>query len=144
MNTDIVRKFVEFINRHDVEAMCTLMTDDHQFIDAHEHVYKGRDKMKESWRGYFAWFPDYTIEISDMLSRDDVVVVTGHASGTFSEPGPEEDTFRVPAAWRAELKDGHIQLWQVFCDTNIPFEILGRHINEEPEEHTFGDAPEVG
>ena len=49
----------------------------------------------------------------------------GNAAGSFK--AQPEASWRLPAAWKAVVKDGQILLWQVFADTKIPFEIIERH-----------------
>jgi ketosteroid isomerase-like protein len=49
--------FVDAINRHDVEALVTLMTEDHCFVDGLGQVVRVREQMKNGWIGYFGWVP---------------------------------------------------------------------------------------
>jgi ketosteroid isomerase-like protein len=65
-NKQIILAFIDRINARDVEALGALMSDDHTFIDAHGNQISGKETMKAGWRGYFEWFPDYQIEITDM------------------------------------------------------------------------------
>lgn len=46
------QRFVEAINRHDVEALAALMSAGHRFIDSLGTTIKGRDKMRLGWAGY--------------------------------------------------------------------------------------------
>jgi hypothetical protein len=48
----------------------------------------------------------------------------GFAGGSFK--GNPDAKWRLPAAWKAIVKDGRIALWQVFADTKIPFEVIER------------------
>ena len=106
------------------------MSDDHTFIDAHDNEVTGKDKMVPGWRGYFDWFPDYFIEVTDVFpgeASDDgqTFAMFGFAGGSFK--GKESESWRLPAAWKATVKDGRVTLWQVFADTKIPFEIIERN-----------------
>ena len=58
--------FVEKINAHDVEGLADLMSENHLFVDSLGSVQKGREKMREGWRGYFTLFPDYNIQNSSI------------------------------------------------------------------------------
>jgi ketosteroid isomerase-like protein len=49
--------FVDAINRHDVGALVTLMTEDHCFVDGLGQVVGGREQMKNGWIGYFRMVP---------------------------------------------------------------------------------------
>lgn len=147
MGKKIVLNFIEAINRHDVEEIYDLMTDDHKFIDAHGNEVSGRDIMKTGWAGYFDKFPDYLIETNDIFmkpaqeaiqtgkanlkvklfyNRNDYIVAFGFASGTYKGIKTEDNKnhFRIPACWKSIVEGGKIKLWQVYCDTKIPYDII--------------------
>jgi hypothetical protein len=48
----------------------------------------------------------------------------GYAGGSFK--GKPELGWRLPAAWKALVRDQQVALWQVYADTKIPFEIIER------------------
>jgi ketosteroid isomerase-like protein len=123
---EIIQAFIDCINTHDVDGLAGLMSDDHTFIDAHGNGIVGRETMVAGWRGYFDWFPDYYIEVTDVFENDDTFAMFGLAGGSFK--GKESEAWRLPAAWKAIVKDGRVALWQVFADTKIPFEIMERNI----------------
>ena len=149
MNKKIVLDFIDAINEHNVDKICNLMSDDHKFIDAQGNEVTGKEKMRTGWTGYFEWFPDYKIEITDIFEkredsrlvhlpkghiikmgdvRYDFIVAFGFASGTFgSEPPNDKNHFLLPASWKAIIEGGKIKLWQVYCDTKIPFDIIERN-----------------
>ena len=122
---ETILAFITCINSHDVEKLGALMSDDHTFIDAHGNQVSGKDKMIPGWQGYFAWFPDYYIEVTEILEDGDKLALFGFAGGSFQ--GKETERWRLPAAWKAEVKHGQVTLWQVFADTKIPFEIIERN-----------------
>jgi len=130
MNKQTVYNFANAINEHDVEKINLLMTDDHKFIDAHGNEIVGKDKMKTAWTGYFQWFPDYTIEITEVFVKDNYVAAFGFASGTFKgeKTKSNESYWRLPASWKVAGENEKIKLWQVYADTKIPFDIINRHI----------------
>src|SRR5207302_5414390 len=124
--------FIDRINAHDVEGLAELMSDDHTFIDAHGNQITGKEKMIAGWRGYFEWFPDYFIEVIDVFEGDlseagRAFAMFGFAGGSFK--GNSGASWRLPAAWKAVVKDGRITFWQVFADTKIPFDIIERNRN---------------
>lgn len=126
---NIVRRFVERINAHDVDGLNELMSDDHLFIDAEGEAFYGAAAIMEGWRGYFAWMPDYTITVNILLERGNVVGVFGTAGGTYSVGGElyPSNRWQVSAAWQAVVKDGKIARWQVFCDTRGVYKIMERY-----------------
>ena len=122
---ETIQAFVDCINAHDLEALGELMSDGHTFVDAHGNQVAGKDKMVEGWRGYFEWFPDYYIEVTDVIENCETFAMFGFAGGSFK--GKESESWRLPAAWKAIVEDGRVALWQVFADTKIPFEIIKRN-----------------
>ena len=129
-NKETVLDFVDAINVHDVNRLADLMSEDHAFIDAHGNQVVGKEKMSAGWRGYFEWFPDYLIEVSEVFEGDSseagqTFAMFGFAGGSFK--GKSDANWRLPAAWKAIVKENRIALWQVFADTKIPFEIIGRN-----------------
>jgi ketosteroid isomerase-like protein len=129
MSKEIIFKFANEINEHRIEAIYSLMTDDHMFIDAHGNEVVGKDKMKAAWTGYFQWFPDYKIEITDIFENGEAFGAFGYASGSFQgkKTGSIENYWRLPASWRVVVSNNKIKLWQVYADTKIPFDIIGRN-----------------
>ena len=126
-NREAVLAFVERINEHEPHQIGELMSDDHTFVDAHGNQVVGKEKMIAGWRGYFEWFPDYFIEVTDIFEGDSsedrqTLALFGFAGGSFK--GRPDASWRLPAAWKAIVKDGRVTLWQVFADTKIPFESM--------------------
>ncbi len=121
---ETIQAFIDSINAHDVESLAKLMSDDHVFIDPHGNEMRGKETMTAGWRGYFEWFPDYYIEITDAFENGELSAMFGFAGGSFK--GNAEAKWRLPAAWKAIVKNGTIALWQVFADTKIPFEVIER------------------
>lgn len=118
--------FVEKINAHDVEGLADLMSEDHLSVDSLGRVQKGREKMCEGWRGYFVLFPDYNISVMEIFEKDDTFVLLGTARGTYSvEDGlSEENSWEIPAAWKAVVKNGHVTEWHVFADNYKTVKLL--------------------
>jgi hypothetical protein len=123
---EVVLAFIDRINAHDVEGLGALMSDDHTFIDAHGNQVSGREKMIAGWRGYFGMFPDYYLEVTDVFEEGGKLAMFGFAGGSFQNKTSE--SWRLPVALKAEVKDGRVTLWQVFADTKIPFEIIERNV----------------
>lgn len=132
--TQTVLAFIDRINAHDVEGLIALMAPGHRFVDSVGQSFHGREGMQTAWAGYFAWFPDYRIEVEDVLEQGDLVLVTGQASGTFAVSGqlPEENFWTVPAAWKAWVEDDQLTHWQVYADNHPVREIMKKY--ETPED----------
>lgn len=129
MNKQIVYDFAKAINEHNIDQMHSLMTDDHKFIDAHGNEVIGKDKMKAGWAGYFQWFPDYKIDITDIFTNGDSLAAFGFASGTYKgkKTDNNENFWRLPASWKVIVSNNKIKFWQVYADTKIPFDIIDKN-----------------
>lgn len=129
MIAQVALEFIRAINEHDLEKLCALMTEDHAFVDSQDNKVIGKEEMCRVWKEYFAWFPDYHIELNDVLPKNEVVVITGFASGTWKNLRDEVQSnyWIVPAAFKVIVKDGKIELWQVFADASKMMEVVRRN-----------------
>ena len=131
MNTQIVRDFASAINEHTVDKLCLLMTEDHTFIDSQGNETMGKEKMRRAWIGYYQMFPDYKIEITDMFLSGDTVAAFGFAGGTYQgQNDRKENYWHLPASWKAVIKNGKIDVWQVYVDSKIPFDIITKNVKQ--------------
>lgn len=130
----IVRSFIQAINRRDVAAIADLLADDHVLIDSGGGEVRGRDAVRRAWEAYFGIVPDYCITVERTLAAGGTVVVVGSAAGTYAPGGKllEVHSWSTPAAWRAEVQDGRVAVWQVFAD-NEPMRRLMRQREEGKE-----------
>ena len=128
---DTVLKFERAINARDPEQICALITDDAAFIDSLGASITGAGKWRAAWEGYFRMVPDYAISHSDIIPGGDTVAIFGSAQGTFSKAGAlrSEDFWRMPAAWRAVVRQGRIAVWQVYAD-NEPLRAIMRKYSQ--------------
>ena len=126
MVKQIALSFVDAINIHDIDKIYSLMADDHLFIDAYASEVHGREEMKRSWIGYFEWFPDYRIEVTDVFVDEEKVAIFGIASGTYRGEVTDDgrNRYKLPAAWNVVVGNNKVKLWQVICDSKIPFDIM--------------------
>ncbi len=103
----VVEAFNDAINARDLAALSALMSDGHRFVDAAGASVDGKAACVEAWRGFLAAFPDYRNDFDDVRETDDGVVdVRGRSTCSV----PELDG---PAVWRAVVRDGHVDVWQV-------------------------------
>jgi ketosteroid isomerase-like protein len=119
--TDLARtaiRFVNEINRHDVEAIGALLAHDHVLVDPLGHELRGPERAREAWAALFAKFPEYRISIEDTLEAGPVVGLIGSVSGSLpTDPtAPASHRWRLPAAWKAVVRDGRIERWQMYAD----------------------------
>lgn len=121
---EVIQSFIQQINLQSVEGICSLMTDNHIFIDNIGNEHKGKEKMREGWKSYFDMFPDYKIEITEMMHIENSFLLCGFAQGTFQNSKEKEAYFKIPAAWKAIIEGEKIKLWQVFADTKAQFDVM--------------------
>jgi hypothetical protein len=104
------------------------MTVDHAFTDGLGVRIAGRAAMRHAWATYFAWMPDYRVEIDLHLAQEGHIALFGWASGTYAVDGQlaPVNRWRVPAAWRAVVRGDRVSEWQVYCDNKPVYEIMAR------------------
>jgi len=124
--TEVVLAFVENINRHDVDKLCRMMTEDHEFVDSLGAVVRGKDAMRMAWTAYFFLIPDYAIDIDDVVAKGETVALFGTACGTCAVDGQllPENRWRIPLALRGSVRDGRVARWQVFADNEPVRQII--------------------
>lgn len=115
---EIVISFIKAINDHDVDKIYDLMSDDHIFIDGVGDKHFGKFGMKEGWSQYYEMFPDYRVEITDILENESIIGLFGYASGTYKNIQNELNSnyWRTTGAWKAIVEKNKVKYWQVFCD----------------------------
>jgi ketosteroid isomerase-like protein len=123
-----ILEFFDCINRHDVDGLAHMLTEDHEFIDSLGNSVVGREAMRLGWRSYFALCPDYWVEREEIFVRGNLVAVVGHAGGTIAAAGelPAANRWRTPACWLAALDAGKVKRWRVYADNKPVYDILAR------------------
>lgn len=130
---EVARRFLEAINRRDVDGIMALVTDDHRLIDAAGEAITGEEDLRRAWHIYFTWFPNYEVSAAQVLTDGETVAIFGRAGGTYraGRGTVGENTWLLPAAWRAVVRDRRVAVWQVYCDTEPVAAIMsgktGRH-----------------
>jgi ketosteroid isomerase-like protein len=106
----IALQFNEFINEQNVEGLSSLMTADHTFVDRQGEVHQGRESMTRGWIDFFEQFPEYRNNFTGVESRDDLVILIGHAA--WSEGGPPDH-----AIWTARIRNDQVAEWRIYHDS---------------------------
>ena len=121
-------KFIEAVNDADIIEMEKLMRDDHLFIDSGGGKYQGKDIMIQGWITHMTMFPDYKIEIIEIIENDGIIGIFGYASGTYKDlkDTMNSNYYRIPAAWK--VNEGKIKHWQVYCESKKIEEIIEKNI----------------
>lgn len=115
---DVALRFVDAINRADVDGLAALMADDHVFVDSDGSRIAGRTTVAEAWSRYFSMMGAYQIEVHETYSSGDTVVLVGAAKGAWAgdRPPRPDAHWRVPAVWRAVVDADRVAVWQVFVN----------------------------
>jgi len=110
---EIALAFVKAINDHDVDKIYDLMPEDHVFIDGSGEIHSGKTNMREGWQNYYQMFPDYSVEITDVVEGNSVIGLFGYASGTYkiNDDKTNSNFWKTPAAWKAIVENKKIKLW---------------------------------
>lgn len=126
--TETVLQFLERINQRDADKLAELMTEDHVFIDSLGHSVNGREQMRNGWRGYYGFCPDYWVSHEEILENGNMVAVFGSAGGTIAANGklPSENKWRTAAAWLAVVENHLVKEWRVYADNKPVYDILAR------------------
>ena len=114
----VAHAFVDAINHRDVEKLWHLMPDEHRFVDALGAVTQGREKMRDGWAAYFRMVPDYAVIVEETFSAGATVVMLGTAHGTYAKDSSlmQENFWRIPAAWRAQIEGEKVVEWRIYAD----------------------------
>jgi ketosteroid isomerase-like protein len=121
----LLRQFVARINAHDAAGLVQMCTADHVFTDSLGNRMSGTAQLEQGWDWYFAMFPDYRIDIQTVAVAGATVLACGIASATHAPTG---GAWSIPAAWRANIANGHIAEWQVYADNKPVYELLARPV----------------
>jgi ketosteroid isomerase-like protein len=125
---ELVLRFLEKINQHDVEGLAALLSEDHVFVDSLGNRFQGRETLRAGWKSYFTMCPDYHVSHEEIFAKGNVVAAFGLAGGTISAQGQlkAENRWRIPAAWMAVVRNGQLAEWRVYADNKPVYELLAR------------------
>lgn len=117
-STEIVRKYIKLINEHDIPGLLEMTSSDAIFIDSMGINTEGRTEMRKAWDVLLTFFPDYNVQVKDIISKNGMVAVFGTARGTLATDGRilAENKFAIPASWTATVTNGKISKWRVYAD----------------------------
>jgi 3-methyladenine DNA glycosylase AlkD len=103
---DLALRFVDGINRQDLQVLTELMTDDHVTVDENGSRRTGRQAAREWWTLYFASYPDYQIRPSQAISVADTLLLFGRSSYSHLSP----------TIWAVQVRDGLVAQWHAYQD----------------------------
>jgi len=110
--------FNECINTGDLDGLCTLMTEDHVFIDTEHDEVSGSENLRDCWRRFFNDHPDYRNRFQLMRSTGSNVSAMGYSTCN-------EEELSGPALWSVVIVDDRVAEWRVWMDTPGNRKLLG-------------------
>ena len=111
----VANRFVDCINRRDLDGLAALMTADHRLEVFDEAPLVGRAANVDAWRGYFENFPRYRIHPHEVTDRAGSVAILGHTVG--SHLGlPDDEERELTLIWIAHTDRGAVARWQLIED----------------------------
>jgi len=129
---DAALKFVECINRADLDGLIALMTHDHVFIDLVGEEHAGRETMKDAWGEYFSTCPEYMIHLSAVYSQPGRVLLVGRTTGSHLKQPRAVEFNSGTLIWVAEIEAGRLSLWRLLHDTAEARAALGIPGDDHP------------
>lgn len=126
---DVVKEYIKRINEHNLTGMLEITADDAAFVDSMGINTTGKIDMQKAWDLFLTFFPDYTIQVKDIISKNGMVAVFGTAKGTVATGGRilDENKFEIPASWTATVKQGKISKWRVYADNEPVRKLLEKY-----------------
>lgn len=111
-------KFIECINKGDLNTLQAMLSEDHTFIDASGEVHVGRSLMVEGWRSYMNDFPNYLIHVCELYLQESRVIVVGRTTGSHTGQTRAEE-IRETLLWEAEIEGERVRRWQIHEDRPV-------------------------
>ena len=114
-NKAIVRRSIEAINAHDLSVVDDLVATD--YVD-HTRKTHGSESLKQFLTMIFKSFPDFHLNIEDIIAEGDKVwirsTITATHIGEFAGLAPTGNKFTEPSVWIYRIIDGKIiEGWDV-------------------------------
>jgi hypothetical protein len=121
---DIALRYVECINRLDLDGLVELMPEDYVFIDLAGDAYEGLAHMKPGWLEYFTNWPEYMIHVSEVYLVETIVILIGRTTGSHLQQ-PRHVEIQGTLIWIAEIEDHKVKVWRLYSDTDENRKMLG-------------------
>jgi ketosteroid isomerase-like protein len=99
----VVLLFNQAINERDIDALSSLMSTDHTFLDSSNDVHRGKETMLKGWMEFFESYPDYRNHFSQVESRGSLVLITGHSTCSYK-------LLDGPALWTAKVENDLVRM----------------------------------
>src|SRR5688500_17392049 len=126
----VVRAYFDALNERDYEQVAALFSDDCEFISVASGVkFTGTASMLHGLREFSEAFPDWAVEIANMVASGLYVATewktTGTQQGMFRGESPTGIRFRRDGCSVAEVEEGRIVRYRDYYDRSTLLEQLG-------------------
>lgn len=125
-----VLNFIQSVNNQSITQIVLSLSEETIFCNSQGKEIRGKDNVLRAWMKYFELFPDYYIDAEHILEKEGVVLITGHSGGTYKNLKDDDCRWRLPSAWKVQLENEQIILWQVYTDNMVPFDIIKRNMSK--------------
>jgi len=127
---DVVRAYFDALNERDYEKVAASFSDDCEFVSvASGAKFTGTDSMLHGLREFAEAFPDWSVEVANIVASGPYVVTewktTGTQEGMFRGESPTGIRFRRDGCSVAEVEDGRIVRYRDYYDRSTLLEQLG-------------------
>jgi ketosteroid isomerase-like protein len=126
-NVEVARRAYDSFNRRELATAVEAFEPDAEWIPylaaLEENTYRGRDQIQAMWRDVLRDFPDFRIELIEVVTdRGDTIVLKVEFQGMGRASGAETRTtvFQV-----ASLRDGRVARVEGFRDRGEALEAVG-------------------
>lgn len=124
----LIREYAEMWSEKDTDRIQDLVAESFNG-EFPEGDVQGQEELEGFMREFTSAFPDFQVEIQDLLSREDTVVAEGRYTmthqGEFEGIQPTERTVELPATAKFRVEGGKIQEHREFHDRQALLEQLG-------------------
>ena len=126
----VVCAYFDALNERDYERVAASFSDDCEFVSVASGVqFRGTDSMLHGLREFAEAFPDWTVEVANIVASGPSVATewktTGTQEGVFRGESPTGIRFRRDGCSVAEVEDGRIVRYRDYYDRATLLEQLG-------------------
>jgi steroid delta-isomerase-like uncharacterized protein len=126
----VVRAYFDALNQRDYERAASAFADDCEFVSVASGArFKGTESMLHGLREFAEAFPDWTVEVGNVVTSGPYVAAewrtTGTHEGMFRGVAPTGIRFRRDGCAIAEIVEGRIARYRDYYDRATLLEQLG-------------------
>jgi ketosteroid isomerase-like protein len=124
-SVELALRTYDAVNRRDLDALLALMDDDVEAVSRLVRVegdFHGLDGVRRWWENVFAVWPDYSIEVLEMLHIEDLAIAALRTRGHAARSGMEmpETVWHVTRSRR-----GKCVWWRTFATRAEALKAMG-------------------